>query len=77
MPTRSKVFKTNRTQAVRLPKAVAFPDEVKEVEVILSGNSRILTPVGKSWEEWFRNGPRLSDDFGRPEPLPADEREPL
>jgi len=30
----TKVFTSNRSQAVRLPKDVAFPEEVREVEII-------------------------------------------
>jgi antitoxin VapB len=60
---RSTVFKTNRSQAVRLPKAVAFPEAVHEVEVIAVGSSRIITPVGKRWDDLFAGGPRTSADF--------------
>ncbi len=75
---RSTVFTTNRSQAVRLPKAVAFPDGVHQVEIIKVGHSRIITPVGKRWEDFFHNGPRVSDDFMREriDPLP-EEREPM
>ena len=78
MAARSTVFKTNRSQAVRLPKAVAFPEEVKEVEITEIGNSRLITPVGQSWSEWFLHGPRVSEDFmtEREQP-PPEEREPL
>lgn len=75
---RSTVFKTNRTQAVRLPKQVAFAEGIREVEVITIGQSRIVSPVGKRWDDLFANGPRASADFMRerlqPEP---EEREPL
>ena len=76
--TRSKLFTTNRSQAVRLPKAVAFPEDVQEVEIIKVGSSRVITPVGKKWEDFFRNGPETSDDFmeERVDP-PPEEREPL
>ncbi len=74
---RTKVFKTHRSQAVRLPKAVAFPEGVSEVEIRAVGNTRVITPVPKDWAEWFRSGPRLADDFDTGiDPLP-DEREPL
>jgi antitoxin VapB len=58
----TKVFKSNQSQAVRLPKAVAFSDDVKEVEIIVVGDSRIVTPVHKSWDSWF-DGPSVSNDF--------------
>lgn len=75
---RSTVFKTNRGHAVRLPKEVAFPEGVHEVGVVKVGDSRVITPVGKRWREWFLRGPRVSDDFmtERDDP-PPEEREPL
>ena len=75
---RSTVFKSNRSQAVRLPKAVAFPDGVHQVEIIKVGDSRVITPVGRRWSDWFLHGPRVSEDFmtDREQP-PAEEREPL
>jgi len=75
---RSTVFVSNRSQAVRLPKAVAFPEGVHQVEVIRLGNSRLITPVGRRWDEFFVNGPRASDDFmsERDQPSP-EERELL
>jgi len=76
--TRSTVFTTNRSQAVRLPKAVAFPEGVHQVEIAKVGSSRIITPVGKRWDDLFRDGPRASEDFmqERVQP-PAKERQPL
>ena len=78
MVARSTVFMTNRTQAVRLPKAVAFPDGVREVEIIKVGESRIIAPVGRRWSDLFLHGPRASEDFmtDREQP-PPEEREPL
>jgi antitoxin VapB len=75
---RSTVFVSNRSQAVRLPKAVAFPEGVHQVEIIRLGNSRLITPVGQRWSEFFESGPRVSDDFmsERDQP-PVEEREPL
>jgi len=63
MTVRSKVFMTNRSQAVRLPKEVAFPEGVREVEIIKVGNARIVSPVGKRWDEFFKNGPHFTEDF--------------
>lgn len=42
------VFQSNRSQAVRLPKAVALPNDVRRVDVVAIGRTRILTPVGGS-----------------------------
>jgi antitoxin VapB len=75
---RSTVFISNRSQAVRLPKAVAFPDDVHQVEVVRVGSSRVIVPKGKRSDDLFLGGPRASEDFlmDRRQPS-AEEREPL
>ena len=75
---RSTVFISNRSQAVRLPKALAFPEGVHQVEVIRLGSSRLITPVGRRWDEFFVSVPRVSEDFMSERDQPsAQEREPL
>ncbi|WP_262139591.1 antitoxin [Pseudomonas sp. Marseille-Q5117] len=56
------IFMSNRSQAVRLPKAVAMPGDVKRVEVIAIGRTRVITPAGESWDSWF-DGDSVSPDF--------------
>lgn len=58
----TKIFKNNRSQAVRLPKAIAFPESVTDVEITAIGNKRIITPKNQSWDDWF-DAPGVSDDF--------------
>jgi antitoxin VapB len=70
--TQSTVFKTNKTQAVRIPKALAFPDHVKKVKIVSQGGSLIITPVDESWEAFFK-GPGIGDDFERP-PQPEPQK---
>ena len=57
------VFTNNRSQAVRLPADMRLPDDVKKVEVRARGADRIISPVGQTWDEFFLNGPPVSDDF--------------
>ncbi|EMX4233999.1 toxin-antitoxin system antitoxin VapB, partial [Salmonella enterica] len=38
------------------------PENVKRVEVIAVGRTRIITPAGESWDEWF-DGNNVSADF--------------
>jgi antitoxin VapB len=59
----STVFTNNRTQAVRLPAELRLPDNVKKVEVRARGKDRIISPLGHRWDDFFLNGPRVSDDF--------------
>jgi antitoxin VapB len=76
--TRSTVFTSNRSQAVRLPKAVAFPEGVHQVDILKVGHSRVIVPQGKRWDDLFLNGPRASEDFMAERRQPAaEERDPL
>ena len=50
---RTTLFLSNRTQAVRLPKAVAFPEGVREVEVYAQGNARVIVPADDRWSSFF------------------------
>ena len=58
----TRVFKSNQSQAVRLPKAVEMPEDIKDVDVVAIGNTRIISPAGCAWDEWFEND-TVSDDF--------------
>lgn len=60
---RASVFRTNRTQAVRLPKEVALPEGVSAVEVVAIGDARVLTPLGSVVDYWFDHGESVSADF--------------
>jgi antitoxin VapB len=68
----STLFKSNRSQAVRLPKAVALPEDIKRVDVIAIGRTRIITPAGESWDSWFE-GAGVSEDFMADRNQPADQ----
>ena len=60
---RSTVFKNNKTQAIRVPKALAFPDDVKEVEIKREGDNLVVMPIRKNtWAEFFAL-PRIDSDF--------------
>ncbi|WP_412461270.1 type II toxin-antitoxin system VapB family antitoxin [Pseudomonas sp. SC11] len=66
------VFQSNRSQAVRLPKAVALPDDVKRVDVVVLGRARIITPAGESWDSWF-DCEGVTHDFMDEREQPADQ----
>ena len=59
---RVKVSKNNKIQVVRLPEKVSFPDTVKEVDIIRLGRSRLITPAGEAWDNWFESA-GVADDF--------------
>ena len=60
--TSSTVFTSNRSQFVRLPKAVAFPEDVHQVDILKIGRSRVIVPQGKRWDDLFQSGPRASEE---------------
>ncbi len=70
--TRTTLFQSNRTQAVRLPKDVAFPDGVKEVAILRDGARRIIVPSESVWDDFF-DSPGI--DIGEREQPPIQERE--
>lgn len=72
MPVSSTIFKSNRSQAVRLPKELAFPDDVKKVIVRRVGKSVVITPVGALWDDFF-DQPGI--DIVEPADLPPQERD--
>ncbi len=57
------IFTNNRSQAVRLPAEARLPDEVKKVIVRIRGRERIITPIENTWDNFFLNGPKVSEDF--------------
>jgi len=50
---KATVFTSNRSQAVRLPKALAFPDDVKELRVIREGRGLLLVPANAVWTDFL------------------------
>ena len=69
---RTKLFKPNRSQAVRLPKEVASPYSVTEVTIVRDGARRIITPANSVWDDFF-DAPDI--DLPEREQPQADERE--
>jgi len=60
------VFKSNRSQAVRIPKDLAFPDDVRRVTIVKTPDGGLLikpASVGKDWDAFFGSGPFATEDF--------------
>lgn len=73
-PETAKVFQNGRSQAVRLPKAFRF--DTSEVYIEKVGDRVILSPKPASWDDFFTNNERPTDDFMQErEDLPAQERD--
>jgi antitoxin VapB len=74
MAARSSLFKSNRSQAVRLPKDLAFPDGVKQVAIRKVGKARIILPADAAWDDFFD---AAGVDLGAREQPEAEAREPF
>ena len=72
--TTAKVFFTGRSQAVRIPKEFRF--DCDEVYIEQHGEQVVLIPKPKSWDHYFLEGRRFSEDFPDDiEDAPPEERE--
>jgi antitoxin VapB len=71
---RTKLFRTNRTQALRLPKEVAFGESISEVLIFKEGTRRIIVPADTAWDEVFDRPPI---DFPKREQPIAETRTAL
>jgi antitoxin VapB len=71
MTRKGKLFKSNRSQAVRIPKDLAFPDNVKDILIKRVGNKIEITSSDSFWDDFFAQGP--NPDF--PERFPQGEYE--
>jgi antitoxin VapB len=68
----TRLFKSNQSQAVRLPKAVALPESVQEITIIRQGKGRLIVPIENAWDDWF-NAAGVSDDFMSERTQEADQ----
>ena len=69
------IFKSNRSQAVRLPKEFQFNST--EVFIRKEGSDVVLSPRPADWSSYLKEGPVASEDFMQGvEKLPVQEREP-
>ncbi len=59
----STVFINNRSQAVRIPVEMRFPDTVKKVNVRSVGLERIIAPAEQAWDSFFLGKQSISEDF--------------
>ncbi len=74
MARTAKVFMTNRSQAVRLPKDFQFATD--EVLIRKVGEDVILSPRPRDWNTYLETAAVASDAFmAGVEDLPVQERE--
>ena len=72
---KTTVFMNNKTQAVRIPKELAFPEGIKQVIARRQGGTIILSPAQNHWDYFFALPP-LEDDFpDREQPAPQERED--
>ena len=74
MAARTTLFLSNRSQAVRLPRALAFGDNVREVTILQDGPRRIIVPSDAAWDDFFE---AAGVDLGDRQQLEAQRRDSL
>lgn len=56
-------FVNNRTQDVRLPLGVRFPEGVHKVDIRVNGQEQIIAPIGQTLDSFFLGGQDVSEGF--------------
>jgi len=59
---RVSIFWNRQNQAIRIPRAMSYPDDVAELEATRVGDVITLRPPRKSWAS-FASLPLADDDF--------------
>ena len=59
---RVSVFKNRQNQAIRIPRAMSYPDDIDELEAVRIGDVITLRPPRKSWAS-FASLPLADDDY--------------
>ena len=59
----TKLFLSNCSQALHIPAHLGLPDTVTGVELRTSGHERIISPLGRRWDSFFRDSPAGPDHF--------------
>jgi antitoxin VapB len=71
-PRMASLFRSNRNQAVRIPKDMEFPEGVKKVYIFKEGRALTVIPVNDFWDDFFG---RPGIEIEEPAELPYETRE--
>jgi antitoxin VapB len=59
------VIEDDGVQIVNLAGKARISGSVAKASIRTQGHARIISPVPNTWNEFFLNGPKVSDDFMR------------
>jgi antitoxin VapB len=57
------VFIDDKDQVVKLVGEARLLEDIKKVAVRIRGRERVITPLENTWDNFFLNGLRVTDDF--------------
>ncbi len=57
------VHTSKKFQLIEIPDEARLPSDLKKVSVRTLGQEIIITPIAKTWDSFFLNGPLVTDDF--------------
>lgn len=69
---KAALFRSNRNQAVRIPKDMEFPEGVEKVYLFKEGRKLTVIPVNDFWDDFFG---RPGIEIQEPAELPYETRE--
>jgi antitoxin VapB len=59
----AKVIEVDGVQIVNLAGKARISGSVAKASIRTQGHARMISPVHNTWNEFFLNGPKVSDDF--------------
>jgi antitoxin VapB len=57
------VCTSKKSQLIEIPDETRLTDDLKKVSVRTRGHERIISPIEKCWDNFFLNGPLVTNDF--------------
>ena len=57
------VCTSKKSQIIEIPDEARLPDDLKKVSVGIRGHERTISPIEKTWDNFFLNGALVTDDF--------------
>lgn len=59
----ARVIEVDGAQPISMQGKASFPGSVAKVNIRVQGCERIISPVQNTWNKFFLNGPKVSDNF--------------
>ena len=57
------VHTSKKSQLIEIPDEARLPNDLRKLSVRTRGQERIISPIERTWDNFFLNGPLVTDDF--------------